>query len=336
MSTPAHLLSDAVQLVPGQHILFLNSAADPFVSAVARHCPDCVVTLAEDNIAALQAALSESGQAFAHPPRHIAFHEYSAREQAAAMDAAIMNLLYQPSNAWMLYGLQLARGALKPGGRLYVVGAKDRGVQTVARHMQERFGNVETLAISKGQRVVCSRNPAGSSLSAPGELAALVFSKGELDEGTRLLLEAVEVRVTDDALDIGCGAGIIGLHIARQAVKGYVTMVDASLAAIAAAQRNIAESGLSNIRALPSDGAQAVLAERFDLVATNPPFHQGGIQTASVAERFIREAAQVLRRRGRFYLVANRFLKYEPALQASFQQVREVAGNGRYKVLRAE
>jgi len=113
-------------------------------------------------------------------------------------------------------------------------------------------------------------------------------------------------------------------------------MVDASLAAIAAAQRNIAESGLSNIRALPSDGAQAVLAERFDLVATNPPFHQGGIQTASVAERFIREAAQVLRRRGRFYLVANRFLKYEPALQASFQQVREVAGNGRYKVLRAE
>ena len=336
MSTPSQLLSDTVQLVAGQQILFLNSAADPFVSAVARCCTDCVVTLAEDNVAALRTALNEAGQAFNRPLCYSAFHEYTAHEQGATMDVAIMNLIYQPNNAWMRYGLQLARYALKVGGRLYVLGAKDRGIQTIARHMQELFGNVETLAISKGQRVVCSRNVAGVLVIAPGDLTALVFSKGELDEGTRLLLEAVEVRAADDALDIGCGAGIIGLHIARRAVEGHVTMVDASLAAIAVARRNIAESGLTNIQALPSDGTRAVLSKRFDLVVTNPPFHQGGLQTSAIAERFIREAAQALCRRGRFYLVANRFLKYEPVLQASFQQVREVAGDGRYKVLRAE
>ena len=54
-----------------------------------------------------------------------------------------------------------------------------------------------------------------------------------------------------------------------------------------------------------------------------------------VRERFIREAAQVLRPRGRLYLVANRFLKYEPRLQTCFQSVGEVGGNTRYKVLRA-
>ena len=130
-----------------------------------------------------------------------------------------------------------------------------------------------------------------------------------MDEGTRMLLEALEVRVSDVALDIGCGAGFIGASIARRATKGQVTMVDASFAAVEAARRLIEQDGLSNVQVLPGDGAQELLEQRFDLVVTNPPFHIGGIQTTEIAERFIREAAQVLRLRGRFYLVANRFLK---------------------------
>src|SRR5205823_8272771 len=104
--------------------------------------------------------------------------------------------------------------------------------------------------------------PAGSSL-----LDTLydpsVFAQGKLDEGTRLLIEALQVQPADEALDIGCGAGYLGLHIARQASQGHVTMVDASLATVALAQRNIADSGLPNIDVLPSDGAHAVLSQRF-------------------------------------------------------------------------
>ena len=173
------------------------------------------------------------------------------------------------------------------------------------------------------------------------ELVAAAFRqywvdlRPELDEGTRILLDALQVFPTDEALDIGCGAGYLGLHIARQASRGSVTMVDVSLAAVAVALRQVAESGLTNIRVLPSDGARAVLSQRFDLVVTNPPFHHGGIQTMQTAERFIREAAYVLRSPGRFYLVANRFLKYEPVLRTHFKTVEEVGGNTRYKVIRA-
>ena len=354
------------------------------------------ITLAEDNIASLHEAEQQSLPL--HNLRHVPFHEYALKEPPATMDIAIMNLLYQPAKAWMIYALQVANYALKPGARLYVVGAKDRGILSIAKQMEEIFGNVETLLISKGYRVVSSYkragvsgHPTGKNISAHdarysaiisahdenpfdgGEaggssnsqknsahdaryltqisahggnapaasalLAALhgpsVFAQGKLDEGTRLLIEALEVRPTDSALDIGCGAGFIGLHIARQATRGHVTMVDASLVSVALARQNIAESGLTNITVLPSDGAQAVLSQRFDLVVTNPPFHQGGIQTTGIAERFIREASQVLRPAGRFYLVANRFLKYEPTLRAHFQKVEEVAGNSRFKVLRA-
>ena len=177
---------------------------------------------------------------------------------------------------------------------------------------------------------------AGASLANPiPALLPTTFAEGKLDEGTRLLVEALEVHATDIALDIGCGTGYIGMHIAHVASKGHVTMVDASLVAVDAARHMIEQSGMTNVQVLASDGTQAVKAQRFDLIATNPPFHLGGIQTTEIGERFIREAAQVLRPRGRFYLVANRFLKYEPTLRACFHSVEEVGGNTRYKVLLA-
>ena len=359
----SRLLAKTVQLAPAQHMLFLNSAANPFVMLAVQHFSayyqspgQGVITLAEDNIAALHTALKEArGGALATDNlRHVAFHEYTLREPAATMDVAIMDLLYQPNNAWMMHGLELAAYALKAGGRLYVVGAKDRGILTMAKRMQTLFGNVETLAISKGHRVVSShasnsqRNRFFAALrmteqseQQPENMLSnhAIFAQGKLDEGTSLLLEVLNmpwaVQPADEALDIGCGAGYLGMQIARLAPQGRVTMVDASLLTVAMAQCTIDAAGLTNIRVLPSDGAQAVLEQRFDLVVTNPPFHHGGIQTTAIAERFIREAAQVLRPHGRFYLVANRFLKYEPALHASFKLVEEVGGNTRFKVLRA-
>jgi len=344
----SRLLAETVQLAPAAHVLFLNSAADPFVSQVAQRLSNGTIILAEDNIAALNTALREHNTPSSSMMRHIAFHEYTLQEPAATMDVAVMNLLHQPNNAWMFYGLEIAAYALKGGGRLYVVGAKDRGVLTIAKRMTTLFGNVETLAISKGQRVVSSlASTSPLQREAMARLAGFepklkaddIFAQGKLDEGTRLLLDALEkeneVQPTDNALDIGCGGGYLGLHIARLAPQGQITMVDASLLTVAVAQRNVVASGLTNVCVMPSDGAKAVLEQRFDLVVTNPPFHQGGIQTTAIAERFIHEAASILRPRGRLYLVANRFLKYEPTLQAHFKTVAEVGGNTRFKVLRA-
>src|SRR5437588_4958882 len=212
MLLPSHLLADTVQLIPDNQVLSLNSAADPFVSLVARQLTTGTIMLAEDNIASLHLALQEAERNGFHPGqlRHVAFHEYTLREQPATMYVAIMNLLYQPGNRWILYGLQVAAYALKPGGRLYVVGAKDRGVLSIAKRMQEYFGNVETLAISKGSRVICSRRGEDVNRGAfehiesvqgalPGDQpGSTVFAAGKLDEGTRLLMEALEVRPTDE------------------------------------------------------------------------------------------------------------------------------------------
>lgn len=325
------LLRDTVQLGAGDAVLMLNSALDPLVQHALLTIQGGTLTLAEDNLAAAEAVLSSSVKGLA--VRHVAFHDYILHSPARTMDVAAMNLLYQPGNVWIQHGLQVALYALRPGGRLYITGAKDRGILSTAKRMQEYFGNVETLEISKGQRVVCSRRRDEPYL-APQMPDVTVFAGSKLDDGTRLLLDALEVRATDEALDIGSGAGFIGLHIAQLASRGHATLVDASLVAVDAARRAVEQSGLTNVLVLAGDGVQPVSQQRFDLVATNPPFHQGGIQTLEIAERFIHGAAHVLRPRGRFYIVANRFLKYEPILHASFKQVEEVGGDTRYKVLR--
>jgi len=369
------LLHETVQLAIDNRVLILNSAADPFMLEAAQRLSTGELILAEDNLASLQqfnkivgadvscpspimnvntkippsvgADVSRPSPMYrplAREParsqlhvRHVPFHEYTLHEAPATIDVAILNMLYQPSNAWMIYGLQVAAYALKPGGRLYLVGAKDRGVLSMAKRMRSLFGNLETLVISKGQRVVCSHveNNSLDLHSQEGLLLPTTFAEGKLDEGTRLLVDALEVHTTDIALDIGCGAGYLGMHIARVASKGHVTMVDASLVAVDAARNMVEQSGMTNMQVLASNGTQAVKAQRFDLIVTNPPFHLGGIQTIEIGERFIREAAQVLRPRGRFYLVANRFLKYEPTMRTCFHSVEEVGGNTRYKVLLA-
>src|SRR6266704_873451 len=369
------LLHETVQLAIDNRVLILNSAADPFMLEAAQRLSTGELILAEDNLASLQqfnkivgadvscpspimnvntktppsvgADVSRPSAMYrplAREParsrlhvRHVPFHEYTLHEAPATIDVAILNMLYQPSNAWMIYGLQVAAYALKPGGRLYLVGAKDRGVLSMAKRMRSLFGNLETLVISKGQRVVCSHveNNSLDLHSQEGLLLPTTFAEGKLDEGTRLLVDALEVHTTDIALDIGCGAGYLGMHIARVASKGHVTMVDASLVAVDAARNMVEHSGMTNMQVLASNGTPAVKAQRFDLIVTNPPFHLGGIQTTEIGERFIREAVQVLRSRGRFYLVANRFLKYEPTMRTCFHTVEEVGGNTRYKVLLA-
>ena len=144
------LLCETVQLTANTTLLVLNSAADPSVTLAQKQLRKGTLILAEDNITTLSAYKQATNV------HHVAFHNYILHSSDTPVDVAVMNLLYQPSKAWVLYGLQVAASGLKVGGKLYVTGAKDRGILSVGKHMEELFGNVETLTISKGHRVLSS------------------------------------------------------------------------------------------------------------------------------------------------------------------------------------
>jgi len=127
-----------------------------------------------------------------------------------------------------------------------------------------------------------------------------LFSPREIDEGTRLLLDHVEVTPGDDCLDLGCGYGPIGLTLAALAPAGRTLMVDKDFIAVDYANRNAARNGLTNAHAQLSNGfAQVDPGLRFDLIASNIPAKVGKELLAIL----LHDAHARLRPGGRLYVV---------------------------------
>ncbi len=73
-----------------------------------------------------------------------------------------------------------------------------------------------------------------------------------------------------------------------------------------------------------------------DHAVTNPPFHTGRTGTPELGQAFIRAAARMLKPKGRLWLVANRHLPYEQALEEAFASQQTVEQTAGFKVIRAE
>jgi 16S rRNA (guanine1207-N2)-methyltransferase len=162
-----------------------------------------------------------------------------------------------------------------------------------------------------------------------------VFSWDRLDAGTRALIETMQVGEADRILDLGCGSGIVGVAASKLAPDGYVTMVDADIAAVEAAKHTVAANGCGNCEVRLGDGAEGLESDIFDVVAVNPPFHLDRGNDYHTAARFIEEAARVLRPGGRLFVVANRFLPYDTEVRQIFGDVETAFEDRSYKVLTA-
>jgi 16S rRNA G1207 methylase RsmC len=146
-----------------------------------------------------------------------------------------------------------------------------------------------------------------------------LFSPREIDEGTRLLLEHLEVNPADHCLDLGCGYGPIGLGLAALAPAGQTLMLDKDFIAVDYANRNASRNGLANAHAQLSNGfAQIDPGLRFDLIASNIPAKVGKELLAIL----LHDAWARLNPGGRFYVVTINGLR-----QYMKRNLGEVFGN---------
>ena len=67
----------------------------------------------------------------------------------------------------------------------------------------------------------------------------------------------------------------------------------------------------------------------------NPPFHAGRAADPALGVAFIAAAGRILKPGGALWLVANRHLPYERALDARFQTLQTLAETGRFKAILA-
>ena len=268
-----------------------------------------------------------------------------ALESQAEKTLTSMTLLAPPGTLERRYAMALALHALNPGGTFTVLAPKDQGGTRLRKELQA-FGCVVEESARRHHRIaVCTRpenlNGIDETLEEGGPqlVAGLglwsqpgVFSWDRIDPGSAMLLEHLPPSGGRGA-DFGCGIGILSHAVLRSGNVTGMTLIDIDRRAIAAAQHNVDDP---RAQFLWADVRTAQLEiGSLDFVVMNAPFHDAGAEDRSLAQHFVKRAAEVLRSGGVCWLVANRHLPYEAVMKPLFKRVDLKLEADGYKIYEA-
>ena len=251
--------------------------------------------------------------------------------------------------------LAKACAAVAPGGMVVAAVANDEGAKSREADLKQLAEGVTTLSkhhcrvfwtrpdavfdsailvpwakADAPRRVISPNVPAGSFLSRPG-----VFAWDRVDAASAMLAEALPNDLGGLVADFGAGWGYLSMQVlARCPTIVSLDLYEADARALALAEANLADAPVP-VTCHWHDVAAGV-AERFDAIVCNPPFHAlGRGDRPDIGRAFIATAASALKPGGRLWLVANRHLPYEHALGEGFAQVSTLAQNAGFKIVQA-
>ena len=146
-----------------------------------------------------------------------------------------------------------------------------------------------------------------------------VFSKGELDDASRFLIETFDaLELSGDILDVGCGYGAIGISLASNRPNDQVHMIDVNLRAVDLARRNAEINGINNVYVYESDCYQNV-DTKFANIVCNPPIRAG----KKVVHQILEEASRYLEDEGTLTIVIGK----QHGAESAQKKMREVFRN---------
>ena len=141
--------------------------------------------------------------------------------------------------------------------------------------------------------------------------------------------------------DVGCGYGVLGLSAAL-AGADKIWFSDINTIALDYTKKNVHLNHLdSDIRVFPADCLNNQFEKLpsktiFDLVVSNPAFHQGRDIDRSMAYNIITQASNILATDGALIIVANRFLNYDRLMKGYFRFVTRLTETSQYHIIQAK
>ena len=229
-----------------------------------------------------------------------------------------------------------------PGVRIVAGGREKHLTKGMNAVLASRFGEVRASLGRQKSRVLHARDARPGPITWPrtsrlDELGltvvshGAVFAAGRLDAGTRLLLSVLSGAPRGRAVDLGCGTGVLAAWLARRGDQ--VLAVDVSAAACASTRETAAANGVS-VEVQRTDGLTGVQPGSVDLVACNPPFHQGTTKDSTPGFNMLRPAAGALAPGGELWTVFNSHLPYLQLLRTEVGPTRVVTQDRHYTVSR--
>lgn len=252
--------------------------------------------------------------------------------------------------------LARAFDACEPDGQVIAAVANDEGAKALEGDFKRLAGGLEGGLTKFHCRVFWARRDAarvdaallaqwrdadaprpildGRFQSRPG-----VFAWNRIDAGSELLASHLPSNLAGHAADLGAGWGFLSdALLAKNPGIGAIDLFEADARALDLARGNLSAHGEKSVIAFHWQDVAAGLREAnaYDVIVSNPPFHDTGKSPQpEIGQRFLRAAADGLSPRGACWLVANAQLPYETLLAECFGQVRKVASAGGYKVIEA-
>jgi 16S rRNA (guanine1207-N2)-methyltransferase len=324
--------------------LLLDAAADLLT-------PDSKVAVIGDNYGALTLGLLAGGAAAV--PAAVRVHqdlvtgERALRNNAAALGlssgfaqlplgpellaGADLVLLQLPRTLAELEEISDAVARHAPAGTVVLAGGRVKHMSlNMNAVLGKYFAAVQPQLARQKSRLLIASDPMRPEGSPPfpvtehnAELGldicahGAAFSGTRLDIGTRFLLTFLpEIPASVNAVDLGCGTGIIAAMYARRHPQAKVLATDRSAAAVASARATALANGLgTSITAVQDDAMSTLPAGSADLILLNPPFHLGSSVHAGAGLKLFEAAGRVLAPGGELWTVFNSHLHYLSALE---------------------
>ena len=146
-----------------------------------------------------------------------------------------------------------------------------------------------------------------------------VFSKKEVDFGSRLLIESFIIPEIDgNILDVGCGYGPIGLSLAKSYENRDIHMIDVNQRAIELTKKNAKNNQIHNVTVYESfcyDGVEG----KFAVIVSNPPIRAG----KKVVHGILEQATKHLVDKGELWIV----IQKKQGAPSAKKKMEEVYGN---------
>jgi 16S rRNA (guanine1207-N2)-methyltransferase len=242
---------------------------------------------------------------------------------------------------------------LDNGGEFHIAGLKNEGIKTFIAKLGDVFGGKQSSKFGLGylgkfckagntqqgadfddQQYQDLRMVETATLnfySKPG-----LFGWDKIDQGSQFLGQYLPdvllryPRQPESLLDLGCGYGYLTL-MTRDLLLSRRVATDNNAAALLAMQCNATHYGMQVD--VVADDAGASISEHFDIILSNPPFHQGFSADSDLTDKFLKNTRRLLAREGAALMVVNAFIGIERIANQYFTRVETLANNGAFKLL---